>query len=92
MDIPLQTLPAVAGRLTDWRGSTTILQVQLYRSGFQEDLDVYQDGAFVTQVPPGTYQVKIVNLLTKELVMETSLQVEHGVNEPVISLGGGADE
>ncbi len=92
MDIPLQTLPAVAGRLTDWPGSATILQVQLYRSGFQEDLDVYQDGVFVTQVPPGTYQTKIVNLLTKEVVMETSLQVEHGMNEPVISLGGGADE
>ena len=86
IDVPLQPLPTVSGRLTNWVGSYTALQVQLRRGEFMEQSEVYQDGAFITQVLPGNYQVTVVNLLTGEPVSETDLTVTLGENFPVIAL------
>ena len=86
LDIPLQPLPTVTGRLTNWPGSYTVLQVQLRRGEFVEQSAVYQDGVFIAQVLPGNYQVTVTNLLTGEPVSETDLTVVAGENLPVIAL------
>jgi len=86
IDVPLQPLPTVSGRLTNWPGSYTVLQVQLRRGEFMEQSEVYQDGVFIAQVLPGNYQVTVINLLTGEAVSDTDLTVGRGENFPVISL------
>ena len=86
IDVPLQPLPTVSGRLTDWSGSYTALQVQLRRGEFMQQSEVYQDGAFIAQALPGTYQVSVIDLLTGETLSETALTVVIGENFPVLSL------
>lgn len=86
IDVPLQPLPTVSGRLTNWPGSYTVLQVQLRRGEFVEYSEVYQDGVFIAQVLPGNYQVAVINLLTGASVGETGLTVVLGENSPVIAL------
>lgn len=86
IDVPLQPLPTVSGRLTDWVGSYTVLQVQLRRGEVMAQSEVYQDGAFIAQVLPGDYQVTIINLLTGQSVSKTDMTVVIGENFPVISL------
>ena len=86
IDVPLQPLPTVTGRLTDWIGSYTALQVRLHRGEHTEELAVYQDGMFVTQVLPGNYEVVIINRITGELVGEATVSVGMEGNFPVISL------
>ncbi len=86
LDIALQPLPTVFGQLENWDGSYTVLQAHLTGDGGTHKLDVYQDGVFVAQIPPGDYRLRIVNLLTHEMVKETELTVASGSNSLTIEL------
>jgi len=94
IDIPLQRLPTLSGQLTGWSGSYTVLQVHAARISSPNELseqpphilDVYQDGVFLAQLPPGSYRITVINLLTDERVNESILDVGVGENTPTIAL------
>ena len=69
IDIPLQPLIPVMGQITGWSLAFELLEVTLSNGTEQVSAPVFADGGFVVQLPPGIWQVAVVNGLSGEEVV-----------------------
>ena len=88
INVPLQMLPTVAGQLTGWPGSYSALQVQIQTLSTSSPtmVEVYQDGVFFVQLPPGSWQATVIDVLSGDVVGAATMDVVLGENFPLISL------
>ena len=71
IEIPLQPLVPVMGQITGWSLAFEVLEVVLSSATEQLTVPVFGDGGFVVQLPPGLWEVAVVNRLSgEELVRE----------------------
>lgn len=82
IDIPLQPLPVLEGRITGWDGPYTLLQV--YLNG--QAVDVYRDGGFFLQTPPGEARITVRHLLTDRTMIEMDTSIQTGHNSITIPI------
>lgn len=88
IDIALQPLPFVSGRLTGWDTGYASLRIELYDRGERRELDVYSDGGFIVNIPAGEYPLTVIDRLTGTVVMQDALIVRSGMNQVMITLPG----
>ena len=86
MDIALQVLPVVTGRLTGGSGAYAALGIVLYDRGKVKQLEVYSDGGFITQLPAGEYPITVINRLTEEVILQDVLTIDAGTATAIIQL------
>ncbi len=87
--IALQPMALVVGTLQGWTGAYELLQIRIQNDQTVQDLAVYHDGGFFTQIPPGTYELIVSNSLTKEKIWEEPLQIESPADPVTILIPSG---
>ena len=79
IDIALQRLPQIRGRVLGWTGAYEVLQVVMVGGiggkRIERMLDVYRGGPFFTQLLPGEYEVILRDQLTDQVVTKQTLTV-----------------
>lgn len=92
LDVALQPLPLMQGRIEGWHAANEILRVSVVGAGLSHDLEVYRDGGFFALLPPGDYVFTVVNQITKEFVASRTARFAEGVGDIIINIPSGADE
>ncbi len=65
IDVPLQRLPVVTGFVRGLAVSPARLRLLVFEGGEQvEAADLYLDGGFTLQLPPGRYRLRLVDVVT----------------------------
>ena len=87
VDIAMQRLPQIRGKVVGWAGAYEVLQVVIVGGiggkRMERALDVYRGGTFFTQLLPGEYEVVLRDQLTGEMIHEQSLTVIKTRRQPL---------
>ena len=89
IDIPLQRMPVVAGYVRGMEIAPSRLRLLVSRGGEQvETADLYRDGGFTLRLPPGKYELRLVDVLGKRTFSgaEQPIVVTHSMEPLVVEL------
>ena len=87
IDIPLQRMPMVTGTVRGMTISPSRLRLLVFQGDEQvEAADLYRDGGFTLLLPPGRYDLRLVDVLDKHTFdgVARSIVVEPGSPEPLV--------
>ncbi len=87
LDIALQPLPLMQGRITGWNSAHELLRITVIGSNISRELDVYRDGGFFALLPPDEYEFTVSNLLTDDVILQKVYRFDDDTSEILISLG-----
>lgn len=82
IDLPLQPLPVLEGRITGWDGPYPLLQIHVEG----QIIDVYRDGGFFLQTPPGETRLSVRHLLSGHTLLGLDISIQQGHNFLTIPL------
>jgi len=86
MDVALQPLPVMEGHITGWGAAYEILRVTVVGNSVTKELDVYRDGGFFTLLPPGRYDVTVVNQITNQFITQRTVTFRAGAPDIIIDV------
>ncbi|MCY4234590.1 MAG: hypothetical protein OXE59_12735 [Bacteroidetes bacterium] len=86
MDVALQPLPVMEGHITGWGAAYEILRVTVVGNSVTQELDVYRDGGFFTLLPPGRYDVTVVNQITNQFITQRTVTFRAGAPDIIIDV------
>ena len=87
IDIPLQRVPIVTGYVRGLEMAPSRLRLLVFKGDEQvETADLYRDGGFTLRLPPGRYELRLVDVITGRPFTSDarSIFVQPGGQEPLV--------